>query len=67
MLEAFLESNGRQVWINPINIVTVEPSQKDKQDGLNYTRVKDVCNRTLIINLSDGAILVAVERALGLR
>ena len=66
MLEAFLEPSGKAVWINPITIVTVEPSYKDKEDGLLYTRVTDVCNRKLIIDKSDGAIRVLIERALRL-
>ena len=66
MLEAFLEPSGKAVWINPITIVTVEPSYKDKKDGLLYTRVTDVCNRKLVIDKSDGAIRVLIERALRL-
>lgn len=66
MLEAILEKTGKAVWINPITIVTVEPSYKNKKDGLLYTRVTDVCNRKLIIYKSDGAIRVLIERALGL-
>ena len=66
MLEAVPEPSGKAVWINPITIVTVEPSYKDKKDGLLYTRVTDVCNRNLIISMSDGAIRVLIERALGL-
>ena len=66
MLEAFLEPSGKAVWINPITIVTVEPSYKDKKDGLLYTRVTDVCNRKIVIDKSDGAIRVLIERALRL-
>lgn len=31
MLEAILEKTGKAVWINPITIVTVEPSYKSNR------------------------------------
>lgn len=66
MLEAFLFKNGitKKVWINPIHIVTVEPSYKNKQTGQYETTVTDVCGRDLTITLSDSAVLVAIDRAL---
>lgn len=66
MLEAFLFKNGitKKVWINPIHIVTVEPSYKNEQTGQYETTVTDVCGRDLTIALSDSAVLVAIDRAL---
>lgn len=66
MLEAFLFKNGitKKVWINPIHIVTVEPSYKNEQTGQYETTITDVCGRDLTITLSDSAVLVAIDRAL---
>lgn len=69
MLKAFFSKNGviKNVWVNPLNIVTVEPSYKNEQNGMLYTTVTDVCGRDLVIELSDSAILIAIERALKLQ
>ena len=66
MLKGTFSKDGviKNVWINPINIVTVEPSFKNEQNGKSYTTVTDVCGRDLTIDLSDIAILSAIERAL---
>lgn len=69
MLKGIFSKDGiiKDVWINPAHIVTVEPSYKNEQTGQCYTMVTDVCGRDLTIELSDGAVLVAIERVLKLR
>lgn len=69
MLKAIFNKDGiiKNVWINPLNIVTVEPSYKNEQNGILYTTVTDVCGRDLVIELSDSAIRIAIERALRLQ
>lgn len=66
MLKATLSKDGviKEVWVNPINIVTVEPSFKNEQDGKLYTTVTDVCGRDLTVEFSDAAIMASIDRAL---
>lgn len=66
MLKGTFSKDGviKDVWINPIHIVTVEPSYKNEQTGQYETTVTDVCGRDLTIALSDSAVLVAIDRAL---
>lgn len=68
MLKGIFSKDGviKDVWVNPINIVTVEPSYKSEQNGQCYTTVTDVCGRDLIIALSDSAIIASIERVLRL-
>lgn len=69
MLKGTFSKDGiiKDVWVNPAQIVTVEPSDKNEQTGQYETTVTDVCGRDLTIALSDGAVLVAIERALKMR
>ena len=66
MLKGTYSKDGviKNVWVNPLHIVTVEPSFKNEQNDRLYTTVTDVCGRDLTIELSDIAILSAMERAL---
>lgn len=66
MLKGIFSKDGiiKDVWVNPAQIVTVEPSYKNEQTGQCYTTVTDVCGRDLTIELSDSAILAAIDRTL---
>lgn len=66
MLTGTLFKDGiiKEVWVNPINIVTVEPSFKNEQTGQYETTVTDVCGRDLTIALSDAAIIASIDRTL---
>ncbi len=69
MLKGTFSKDGiiKDVWVNPINIVTVEPSDKNEQTGQYETTVTDVCGRDLTIKLSTVAILAEIEMALKMR
>ena len=69
MLKGIFSKDGiiKDVWINPAQIVTVEPSYKNEQTGQCYTTITDVCGRDLTIVLSDSGIIAAIERALKMR
>jgi hypothetical protein len=66
MLKGTFNKDGiiKDVWVNPAQIVTVEPSYKDEQTGQWYTTVTDVCGRDLTIEYSDSAIIASVDRTL---
>jgi hypothetical protein len=66
MLKGTFSKDGiiKDVWVNPAQIVTVEPSYKDEQTGQWYTTVTDVCGRDLTIEYSDSAIIASVDRTL---
>ena len=66
MLKGTFSKDGiiKDVWVNPAQIVTVEPSYKDEQTGQLYTTVTDVCGRDLTIALSDSGIIAAINRVL---
>lgn len=66
MLKGIFSKDGiiKDVWVNPAQIVTVEPSYKNEQNGQCYTTVTDVCGRDLTIELSDVGIIAAINRAL---
>lgn len=66
MLKGTFSKDGiiKDVWVNPAQIVTVEPSYKDEQTGQLYTTVTDVCGRDLTIEYSDMAIIASVDRTL---
>lgn len=66
MLKGIFSKDGiiKDVWVNPAQIVTVEPSYKNEQTGQCYTTVTDVCGRNLTIALSDMTIITAINRAL---
>ncbi len=69
MLKGIFSKDGiiKDVWINPINIVTVEQSYKNEQNNTYYTTVTDVCGRDLTIPLTASAVCLAIERALNRR
>lgn len=66
MLKGTFSKDGiiKDVWVNPAQIVTVEPSYKNEQTGQWYTTVTDVCGRDLTIEYSDSAIIASVDRTL---